>query len=64
MQSLPSTGFIRQARLIPDIVPVGPSTLWRWVASGKFPKPCKLSERVTAWKCEDVRDWLDKQAAA
>jgi prophage regulatory protein len=72
MQSLPSTGFVRQAQLlgdpkakppIPGIVPVGPSTLWRWVASGKFPKPRKLSERVTAWRCEDVQAWLDQQGA-
>lgn len=70
MQSLPSTGFVRQAQLlgdpkaeppIPAIVPVGPSTLWRWVASGKFPKPVKLSECVTAWKSADVHAWLDQQ---
>ena len=40
------------------------STLWRLVKAGKFPKPVKLSERVTAWRVGDVRDWLNARAAA
>ena len=38
-------------------------TLWRRVKAGTFPKPVKLSERVTAWRVEDVRQWLDAQTA-
>lgn len=65
MQShnLPATGFLRQSQIVGNIIPVGASTLWRWVATGRFPKPVKLSARVTAWRCEDVRQWLDKQGA-
>jgi prophage regulatory protein len=61
--SLPATGFLRQSQIIGSIVPVGSSTLWRWVAAGTFPKPVKLSERVTAWRCEDVIAWVEKQRA-
>lgn len=60
-QKLPATGFLRQAQLIGGILPVGSSTLWRWVRAGTFPKPVKLSAGVTAWRCEDVRAWLDRQ---
>lgn len=67
---LPQTGFVRLPLLIgdkktgiPGLVPFSPSTLWRRVAAGTFPKPIKLSERVTAWKAEDIRAWLDQQAA-
>lgn len=63
-QTLPATGFLRQAQLIGSIVPVGSSTLWRWVNAGTFPKPVKLSARVTAWRCEDIRTWLDSQRSA
>lgn len=59
---LPATGFIRQAQLIPAIVPVSSATLWRMVKRGSFPLPVKLSQRVTAWRCESVREWLDAQA--
>lgn len=30
---------------------------------GTFPKPVKLSARVTAWKCEDVWAWLESREA-
>ena len=59
--NLPATGFIRQSQIVGSILPVGASTLWRWVNAGTFPKPVKLSARVTAWRCEDVRLWLDQQ---
>jgi prophage regulatory protein len=59
MYQLPETGYLRQAQLIPVIVPVSAATLWRWVKAGKFPAPVKLSERVTAWSVESVRAWLE-----
>ena len=61
---LSATGFIRQAELIPAIVPVSSATLWRMVGRGDFPRPVKLSARVTAWRCESVREWLDSAGGA
>lgn len=60
---LPPTGYIRQRKLIPAIVPVSPATLWRWVKSGQFPPPCKLGQNTTAWNVQHVRQWLDSKAA-
>lgn len=59
--NLPATGFIRQAQLIPAVVPFSSATLWRKCKAGQFPKPVKLSERVTAWRVGDVRAFLDAQ---
>ena len=61
--NLPAAGYVRQAQLIPTPVPFSSATLWRKCKSGDFPKPVKLSERVTAWRVEDVRQWLAAQAA-
>lgn len=58
--ALPETGFVRQAQLIPHIIPISASTLWRKVAAGEFPKPVKLSARVTAWRASDVRAWMEQ----
>lgn len=55
---LPATGFVRQAQLIPHIIPISSTTLWRKVKAGEFPAPVKLSSRVTAWRAEDVRAWM------
>ncbi len=54
---LPLTGYVRQRQLM-TILPFSPATLWRKVADHSFPAPVKLSERVTAWKVEDVRAWM------
>ncbi len=57
---LPQTGFVRLPLLVgdkktgvPGLLPFSKSTIWRRVAAGTFPRPVKLSERVTAWRAED-----------
>lgn len=39
-------------------LPFSAATLWRKVRDGSFPKPVRLSDRVTAWRVGDVRAWL------
>jgi predicted DNA-binding transcriptional regulator AlpA len=58
--TLPETGFLRQSQVL-SFIPISKSTLWRRVAAGSFPTPVKLSERVTAWRAEDVRIWIESQ---
>lgn len=59
---LPETGFLRQQQVL-VFVPISRSTLWRRVQAGTFPGPIKLSARVTAWRAEDVRQWIAEQGA-
>ena len=61
---LPCTGFLRQSQLIPALIPFSSATLWRKVKAGTFPPPVKLSERVTAWRVEDVRAWMQALSSA
>lgn len=61
---LPADGYIRQSQLCPGIVPFSQATLWRKVKSGKFPKPVKLSDRITAWRVQDVRAWMASTEAS
>ena len=64
--TLPDSAFIREAQLVqspkrPEAqapLPFSAPTLWRKVKAGTFPKPIKLSDRVTAWKVGDVRAWI------
>ena len=63
MQSdFPKTGYVREPSLVlPDgILPITRSTLWRWVRTGRFPAPHKIGPNVTAWKAEDVREFMAK----
>ncbi len=59
---LPATGYVRQSQLIPTIIPFSSATLWRKVRAGQFPRPVKLSERVTAWRVDDIREWMQSRA--
>lgn len=45
------------------ILPFSSGTLWNKVKAGDFPAPVKLSERVTAWKVEDVASWMRERNA-
>jgi len=53
----PDDGFVREKDLLP-VISVSSSTLWRRVNAGLFPKPIKLSERVTVWRVGVIRAWL------
>ena len=67
---LADSAFIREAQLVPSPkrpgapapLPFSAPTLWRKVKAGTFPKPVKLSKRVTAWNVGAVRAWMTAQA--
>jgi len=40
-----------------EIVPIAKSTWWKWVASGKAPKPTRIG-RCTFWKELDIIDFI------
>jgi prophage regulatory protein len=42
---------------------ISKSTLYRSIASGNFPKPFKLGERLNAWRVETIEAWLNAQSA-
>jgi prophage regulatory protein len=58
----PHSGFVRLVSILAPHgpIPVGRSTWWAGVKSGRFPKPVKLGPRTTAWKVEDIRDLIEK----
>lgn len=74
MNQIPETGYLRlpqivgkpasgSAPAIPALFPVSKSTWWAGVRAGRYPKPVKLGERITAWKVEDIRALIDQVAA-
>lgn len=57
---LPRQGYVRESTLV-QVIPFSRATLWRWSKRGDFPRPYKISEGITAWKCEDVWNWLESR---
>ncbi len=58
---LPETGFLRLRQIIAPhgLIPVSKSTWWAGIKTGRYPKPIKLSSRVTAWRVEDIRAFIE-----
>jgi len=51
---LPEAGLLRIKQVL-RFIPVSRSSWWAGVKAGRYPKPLKLSERVTVWRASDVR---------
>ncbi|HFD2228016.1 TPA: helix-turn-helix transcriptional regulator [Legionella pneumophila] len=69
MTKLPEIGFLRANQIIgdknanppiPALIPIGKSTWWAGVKSGRFPKPIKFGSRITVWRVEDIREFIEK----
>ena len=50
---LPIEGFCKLPQILKEI-PVGKTTWWEGVKTGRFPKPVKLG-RSTFWRVSDIR---------
>jgi predicted DNA-binding transcriptional regulator AlpA len=57
MNDIPETGFLRLPQVL-SVIPLGKTSWWEGVRSGRFPKPVKLSARCTAWRAEDIRQLI------
>lgn len=69
LSKLPETGFLRLKSIIgdpkanppiPPLIPVSSSTWWAGVKSGRFPKSTKISDRITGWRVEDIRRFVEE----
>ena len=68
MNELPQTGYLRLKQIlgskkanppIPPLIPIGKTSWWEGIRKGKFPKPIKLTKRITVWRVEDIRNLIN-----
>ena len=61
--ALPVTGFLRLSQIIgdataeppiPALIPIGKSSWWAGVKTGRYPQSVKLGPRTTAWRVEAI----------
>lgn len=47
------------------ILDMGESTIWKLASdeNSDFPRPIKITPRLTVWKDEDIQAWLDTKNA-
>ena len=53
----PITRLIR-LREVQHRVGLGRSTIYRWMAEGRFPKPVHLGGHAVAWSQDELDDWI------
>lgn len=58
----PATGYVRVKQILAPLgpLPISRSGFWAGVKCGKFPRPRKISSRVTVWRAEDIHALLSK----
>ena len=56
----PAGAFSRQRR-VEEVLCVSVPTLWRMCRDGEFPKPFKLTDKITVWKNDEVNAWFAEQ---
>jgi prophage regulatory protein len=54
---LPETGYMRLPQVL-QFIPVSKTTWWNGVKSGRFPASVKLGPGITAWRAEDIKDYI------
>lgn len=59
----PTTDRFLRVNQVLEIIPVSRSTWWEGVASGRYPKGIKLSERTTAWKLSSIMALIERLTA-
>lgn len=59
---LATAGFVRIRQIIKPAgpIPVGKTTWWVGVKSGRFPQPVKIGPFTTAWRVEDIRNLIKR----
>ena len=62
---LPNTGFVRLSGIIAPKgpLPISKSSWWEGVKAQRYPQPVKLGPRITAWRCEDVHAYIERQSS-
>lgn len=57
----------RRALRLPEVLRITGlprATMYRWAATGRFPKPFKLGPRASAWDSMAVEAWLAERMQA
>ncbi|TAU03628.1 AlpA family phage regulatory protein [Rhizobium ruizarguesonis] len=60
--TFPADGYVRLKQILGPHgpLPISRSGFWAGVKTGKYPKPRKISARVTVWRAEDIQLLLQK----
>lgn len=48
-------------RQVIEITGLGRDTIYRYIRAGQFPRQRRISERATAWREDEITEWIDSR---
>jgi len=60
--AFPATGYVRLKQILSPEgpLPISRSGFWAGIKTGRFPRPRKISPRVTVWRAEDIHRLMNE----
>lgn len=59
-----STKQLIRVKEVAELLGFGVSTIWRKVKEDpSFPRPHKISERITVWQLSEILNWINVQCS-
>lgn len=47
-----------------ELTGLGRDSIYRLANAGQFPRPRKISERASAWREDEIREWIESRPIA
>lgn len=60
INSFPESGNVR-IKNVAQFLSVSEATVWRRAKDPDFPKPIKLTPRITVFDAKEIRNWVDSK---
>jgi prophage regulatory protein len=57
-----NTNQLLRINEVSAITSIAKSTIYLWIAQGRFPKPISLSTTIKVWKLASVLEWIDSHS--
>jgi prophage regulatory protein len=48
-------------RQVIEITGLGRDTIYRYIRAGQFPRQRRISERASAWREDEIKEWVDSR---
>lgn len=58
--TFPATKGCLRLKQVLEVLPIGRSTWYAGIQSGRFPKPIKIGERMSVWRAEDIYQLIEQ----
>ncbi|WP_217705549.1 helix-turn-helix transcriptional regulator [Peristeroidobacter soli] len=56
-----NTPRLLRLRQVIEITALGRDTIYRYIRAGQFPRQRRISERASAWREDEIKEWVDSR---